>query len=135
MLVQSNTTVPIPTILDWTDDSLNAIGSEYIIMEHAVGVHLHQKWPTMSGEQQIACIQAISTNIQQIAAIKFPAFGSLYFADSPIDSTSKVPLAQGFWVGPHYGSRYWDYNIGEARYYISIPPSKGPCKFSFSLLP
>lgn len=54
----------ILTILDWTDDSLNAIGSEYIIMEHAVGVHLHQKWLTMSGEQQITCIQAISTNIQ-----------------------------------------------------------------------
>ncbi|KAL8967251.1 MAG: hypothetical protein Q9197_005527, partial [Variospora fuerteventurae] len=59
-------------------------------MEHAVGVQLHQKWPTMSGEQQIACIQAISTNIQQIAAIKFPAYGSLYFGEIPIDSTSKV---------------------------------------------
>lgn len=103
-------------------------------MEHAVGVQLHQKWPTMSGEQQIACIQAISTNIQQIAAIKFPAYGSLYFAEIPIDSTSKVPLAQGFCVGPHCGTRYWDCNIGEARYYISIKPNRGPCKFSLSPL-
>ncbi|KAL8860622.1 MAG: hypothetical protein Q9178_002975 [Gyalolechia marmorata] len=55
-------------------------------MEHAVGVQLHQKWPTMSGEQQITCIEAISRNIQQLAAIKFPAYGSLYFDDIPIDS-------------------------------------------------
>ncbi|KAL9123779.1 MAG: hypothetical protein Q9217_006825 [Psora testacea] len=80
----------------------------------------------MSGEQQIACIQAIFTNVQQIAAIKFPAYGSLYFADIPIDSASKVPLAQGFCIGPHCGTRYWDCNIGEARYYISIKPNRGP---------
>ncbi len=48
--VQSNTTVPTPKILDWSDDPLNAIGSEYIIMEHAASVQLHQKWPKMSRE-------------------------------------------------------------------------------------
>ncbi|MCJ1382441.1 hypothetical protein MMC17_005554 [Xylographa soralifera] len=124
--VQSSTTVPIPTILDWSDDSLNAIGSEYIIMEHAVGVQLHQKWPTMSGVQKIACIEAISRNIQQIAAIKFPVYGSLYFSDVPIDSASKVPLAQGFCIGAHCGTKYWACNIGEVRYYISIKPNRGP---------
>ena len=100
LLVQSNTTVPIPTILDWSDDSSNAIGSEYIIMEHAVGVQLHHKWPAMSREQKIACIRAISKNIQQIAAIKFPAYGSLYFADIRIDSASKVPVVERFCIGP-----------------------------------
>ncbi len=105
VLVQSNTTVPIPTIIDWSDDSSNAIGSEYIIVEQAMGVQLHQKRPAMSGELQIACIQAISMTIQQIAAIKFPAYGSLYFSDISIDSASKLPLAQGFWVGPHGGTR------------------------------
>ena len=135
VLVQSNTTVPIPTILDWSDDSSNAIGSEYIIMEHAVGVQLHQKWPTMSRKQRITCIKAISKNIQQIAAIKFPAYGSLYLADIPIDAACKVPLSQGYCVGPHCGTRYWDCNVGEDRYYTSIKPNRGPCEFSFSLLP
>ena len=133
--VQSNTAVPIPTILDWSDESSNAIGSEYIIMEHAVGVQLHQRWSTMSGEQKIACIRAISTNIQQITALKFPAYGSLYFANFHIDSASKVPLTRGLCVGPHCGNRYWDCNVGEARYYTSIKPNRGPCTFSFSLLP
>lgn len=111
VLVQSSTTVPIPTILDWSDDSSNAIGSEYIIMEHAIGVQLHQRWPTMSGEQRISCIHAISTNVQQITAIKFPAYGSLYFDNRSIESASKVPLAQGFCIGPHCGTRYWECNI------------------------
>ncbi|KAL8671232.1 MAG: hypothetical protein Q9168_004264 [Polycauliona sp. 1 TL-2023] len=101
----SNTTVPIPKILDWSDDASNAIGSEYIIMEHADGVQLHQKWPTMSGEQQIACIQTIFTNIQQISSIEFPAYGSLYFANSHIESASKVPLDSDFCIGSHCGTR------------------------------
>lgn len=38
LLVQTMTTIPIPAILDWNDDAAsteNAIGSEYIILEHA----------------------------------------------------------------------------------------------------
>ncbi|KAI4115641.1 MAG: hypothetical protein LQ338_007826, partial [Usnochroma carphineum] len=124
--LQLNTTVPIPMILDWSDDPTNAIGSEYIIMEHATGVQLHQKWPTMSADQQFDCIRAISTNIQQLTAINFPAYGSLYFADIPIGSASKVPVAQGFCVGPHCGTRYWDCSVGEARYYNSVKPNRGP---------
>ena len=135
VLVQSNTTVPIPTILEWSDDSSNTVGSEYIIMEYAVGVQLHQKWPTMSKEQKIDCIRAIFTNIQQITALKFPAYGSLYFDNHPIDSASKVPLTKGFCIGPHCGTRYWDCNVGEARYYTATTPNRGPCKFSFSLQP
>ncbi|KAL9576096.1 MAG: hypothetical protein Q9212_007389 [Teloschistes hypoglaucus] len=124
--LQSNTTVPIPKILDWSDDSSNAIGSEYIIMEHVAGVQLHQKWPVMSAKQKFVFIQAISKNVQQIAAIDFPAYGSLYFADVPIDSASKVPFTPGFCIGPHCGTMYWDCNVGEARYYISVKPNRGP---------
>jgi hypothetical protein len=56
------------TILDWSDDSLNAIDSEYIII---TGVLLHQKWSTMSGVQQITCIAAIFKNFKQVAAFLF----------------------------------------------------------------
>lgn len=59
VLVQINTSIPIPEILDWSDDASNTIGSEYIIMEYAGGVPLHQRWPTMAGDQQIRCINNI----------------------------------------------------------------------------
>lgn len=81
------------------------------------------------GEQQIACIQAISKSIQQIAAMEFPTYGSLYFADAPLDSASTLPLATGFCIGPHCGTRYWNCNAGEARYYNSTMPDRAPCEF------
>lgn len=98
-------------------------------MEHAVGVQLHQKWPTMSGVQQIDCIQAISINIQQIAAVNFPAYGSLYFADAPLESISALPLTQAYCIGPHCGTRYWDCNAEDVRYYNWTKPNRGPCEF------
>ncbi|KAL2054926.1 hypothetical protein ABVK25_004748 [Lepraria finkii] len=79
----------------------------------------------MSGEQQIACIQAICMSIRQIAAIDFPAYGSLYFVDAPLHSASTLPLTQGFCVGPHCGNRHWDCNVGEAKYYHSTKPNRG----------
>ncbi|KAL8990732.1 MAG: hypothetical protein Q9169_008052 [Polycauliona sp. 2 TL-2023] len=85
-------------------------------MEHAAGIQLHQKWPTMSGEQQISCIEAIFTHMRQIPAIEFPAYGSLYFANCHIDSTSKVSLDDGFCVGPHCGTR-----IPESRKLLLLP--------------
>ena len=34
VLVQSDPTMPVPKIFDWSDDSSIATGSEYIIMDH-----------------------------------------------------------------------------------------------------
>lgn len=89
---------------------------------------MHQKWPTMSGKQQITCIHAISLNIKQIAKIEFPAYGSLYFADILMDSACKQPWIHGFCIGPHCGTMYWDCNVGEGRYYDSTRPNRGPYK-------
>jgi len=33
--------------------------------------------------------------------IELPAYGSLYFTDTPLDSALTLPLAQGFCMGPH----------------------------------
>ncbi|OBT56584.1 hypothetical protein VE04_05637 [Pseudogymnoascus sp. 24MN13] len=128
--LQTNTSVPIPKILDWSDDPSNAIGSEYIIMERAAGTQLHQKWPTMAIGQKIRCIDAIYRKLKEVVGITFPAYGSIYFADSSLDSTSKPtskrPLDQDFSVGPHCSSRYWDCNVGESRYYHNTKPNQGP---------
>jgi aminoglycoside phosphotransferase (APT) family kinase protein len=82
-LVQAETGVPIPKILDWSDDASNAIGSEYIIMEHASGIPLHEKWPTMDVTDQIRCIEAICQKLKEVVDLDFPAYGSLYFAETP----------------------------------------------------
>lgn len=133
-LVQTNTSIPIPKILDWSDDASNAIGSEYILMEHAAGIQLHQKWPSMAGDQQIRCIDAIYRKVKEMVDIKFPAYGSLYFVDIPLDSASRQPFNQKFCIGPHCGTRYWNYNVGESIYYHNIKPNRGPCRFFVTLV-
>jgi Phosphotransferase enzyme family len=133
VLVQTNTSIPIPKILDWSDDASNAIGSEYIIMEHAAGVQLHQRWLTMAGDQQIRCINAIYQKVKEMVDIEFPAYGSLYFVDTPLDSAPKQTLNQAFCIGPHCGAIYWNCKVGESRYYHNTKPNQGSCKFSVTL--
>lgn len=128
-VVQSNTSIPIPNILDWSDDASSAIGSEYIIMEHAAGVQLHQRWPTMAGDQKVRCINAIYQKVKEMVDLKMPAYGSLYFADAPLGSVSKEHFRPGFCIGPHCGTIYWDCNVGEPRYYHNTKPNQGPCEF------
>ncbi|RMD41183.1 hypothetical protein DV735_g3962, partial [Chaetothyriales sp. CBS 134920] len=90
--VRSFTKIPVPKVLDWSDDA-TSIGTEYIIMEHAPGVQLHE---------------------------------NLYFADAPIDQNLKIEFVEGFCIGPHCGTQYWDCNAGEARFYGERPPNRGP---------
>ncbi|KAL2838693.1 kinase-like domain-containing protein [Aspergillus pseudodeflectus] len=126
--LQTKTNIPVPRILDYNcdaSDETNIIGSEYIIMEHARGVPLHEKWHKMAGDQQVRCIDAIYRTIKDIAELEFPAFGSIYFDDT-LESVSKQPLGDGFCVGPHCGTRYWDTNVGERRYYHDANRNVGP---------
>ena len=104
-------------------------------MEYVKGVQLHQIWPTMSGEQRIACTGAIVENIKQMAAIDFQAYGSLYFDSVAIDSTLKQSFTSGYAIGPHCGTTYWDCDVREPRYYSSSKPNRGPCKHPFLFYP
>jgi hypothetical protein len=49
---------------------------------------------------------SIARPLLQMAALDFPAYNSLYFADLPTDSASKQSFVQGFCIGPHCGTRY-----------------------------
>ena len=125
-IVQSNTSIPIPEILDWSDDASNSVGSEYIIMEHAAGVQLQQKWPYMPGDQKVRCIDAIYKKLKEMADIDFPAYGSLYLSTTSLGFFSGLPLNGEFCLGPHCGTRYRD--CGEHRYYQHTLPNQGPCE-------
>ncbi|KAL4911804.1 kinase-like domain-containing protein [Aspergillus aurantiobrunneus] len=107
--LQAKTKIPIPNVLDWNDakDSNNAIGSEYIIMEHAAGVPLCEAWHNMAGDQQVRCIDAIYRSVKEMVELEFSAFGSIYFDSTP-GVGSKHPLGGGFCIGPHCGTQYWD---------------------------
>jgi hypothetical protein len=126
--VQAKTDIPIPRILDWSDDASYVIGSEYIIMEYASGIPLHKKWPTMDVSDQVRCIKDICQKLQEIVDLNFPAYGSLYFAETPYLPTSKLTLNREFCIGPHCGAMHWNCNVGQPRYYHDVKPNQGPCK-------
>ncbi|EFQ92477.1 hypothetical protein PTT_10406 [Pyrenophora teres f. teres 0-1] len=61
-----------------------------------------------------------------MAKLPFPAYGSLYFADAPIEQSLKSGFVKGFCIGPHCGPQYWNCNAGETRFYERKPPNRGP---------
>jgi hypothetical protein len=115
----------IPRILDWSDDPPNPTGTGYIIQEHVEGVQLHQEWPKMNMEQHMLCTKALSLTMKKMAALEFLAYGSLYFADAPIDSDLKIPFEQGFCVGPHCSPVFWNRSLGEQELYDGSSPNCG----------
>ncbi|TEY53303.1 hypothetical protein BOTCAL_0249g00140 [Botryotinia calthae] len=80
-------------------------------MHHVAGVPLRERWPSMSGSQYPKCVQAICMTMQQLAALEFPAYGSIYFEDAPLGSEVKIPLSDGFCIGPHCSTVYWDCGV------------------------
>ncbi|RAL04168.1 uncharacterized protein BO80DRAFT_348561 [Aspergillus ibericus CBS 121593] len=127
--LQINTSIPIPRVLDWSHDAAsvdNTIGSEYIIMEHAAGIPLHKRWDQMAGDQRVKCIDAIYRKIKEVVNLRFPAFGSLYFANSPVCSDNKYAVDEEFCIGTHCGTRYWDCEGRANSNSNNLKPNRGP---------
>ena len=97
-------------------------------MEHAPGISLHQKWPTMDIRDQIECMDALYQKLKEIVDLEFPAYGSLYFTNTPNFPASKLSLDQEYCVGPNCGAMYWNCHVGQPRYYHEVNPNQGPCK-------
>lgn len=127
--MQCKVSLPIPKVLDWNDDPSNPIGTEYIIQEHVEGVQLHQMWPKMNSEQHMLCTKALSLAIKKVASLDFPAYGSLYFSEAPLNPSLKIPFEQGFCIGPHCSPVFWNRNPGEPELYGGPSPNCGPCRF------
>ncbi|KAF2813730.1 uncharacterized protein BDZ99DRAFT_459498 [Mytilinidion resinicola] len=80
----------------------------------------------MTPRQHAQCVKNLAQMIVDMARLPFPAFGSLYFSDAPVDSKLRTKFADGFCIGPHCGRSYWDCNIGEKRFYEERPANQGP---------
>jgi len=72
-------------------------------MEHASGVQLLGKWPEMNPVQHMRCVRALAKAIKSMAALSFPAYGSIYFAHAQLDPHTIIPLGDDgdFCIGPN----------------------------------
>src|SRR5205085_2768062 len=91
-------------------------------------VQLHKKWNVMNTLQQMLCVKSVATLVKEMAKLQFPAYGSLYFSDAPIDPLLKVDVSDRFCIGPHCAPQYWGLEPGESRFYDRRKPNRGPCK-------
>ncbi|KAJ5155193.1 kinase-like domain-containing protein [Penicillium capsulatum] len=107
--LQKKTTIPIPHILEWSDDATNQIGSEYIIARSPTGTSLLEKWPSMTAEEQAKCINALFQKLKDMVDFDFPAYGSIYFSNQSVPSSATLqPVDEEFSIGPHCGEMWWD---------------------------
>ena len=74
------------------------------------------------------CTKKVALIVAEMAKMQFPAYGSLYFADALLDPKSKIEFVDGFCIGLHCGTQYWDCNASEARFYKERTPHRGLCK-------
>lgn len=82
----------------------------------------------MTSSEHLSCIESIAKMMAQAAELEFPPYGSLYFSDIPIPGHLKIDFADGFCIGPHCGSTYWNCAPGEASIYCENSDT-GPCEF------
>ncbi|KAF2276240.1 uncharacterized protein EI97DRAFT_377861 [Westerdykella ornata] len=104
--VHTHTRVPVPKVLAWSSDPSNPVGAEFIVMEKAPGIQLFKTWEAMS-EYDRFCLVKLLTKIEGgLAAIRFPASGSLYLCESMADDDTYVALDRDmdpsgrFCIGP-----------------------------------
>ncbi|KAF9887728.1 hypothetical protein FE257_009681 [Aspergillus nanangensis] len=82
----------------------------------------------MSPTERVGCTKALSTTIKDLASLDFPAYGSLYFSDAPLDASEKIPFAEGFCIGPLCSPIYWNRGPGELELYGEPSSNHGPWK-------
>jgi hypothetical protein len=126
--VRENTSIPVPVVLDWNDSPENSVGSGYIIMEHVAGVQLVKEWPKMDPLQHLGCVKDLTGYLRETTRLVFPAYGSIYFDTAPLRSSQKIPLKNGYCIGPVTSPEYWPGAPDEKRFYLRRPPNRGPCK-------
>ncbi|KAK2747769.1 hypothetical protein FQN57_001799 [Myotisia sp. PD_48] len=126
MYLQSKTLLPLPKILAWSDNPANPTGTEYIIQEHIEGIQLHEQWPTMDSVQHMECTKTLALIVRDMVKLDFPAYGNIYFSDAPIDEHLKLPLEDGFCIGPYCSPLFWNCGPGELELYGKPSSNKGP---------
>ena len=127
----SHTTVPVPKVLAWNADSSNPVGAEYIIMEKAPGIQLFKVWDDISEANRLKLIKSLTQLEHQLAAIRFPAYGSLYFRKSISKESERTLLDStadptgSYCVGPSCGPSWTN---GTSSADISPDLDAGPCE-------
>lgn len=88
--------LPIPKVHAWSSTPKNPAGAEYIIMEKAHGTPLQKTWYSMTVEERLLMVRKIVLLEKKMFDISLPAYGAIYFKDSPPPTPPKRQLSLQF---------------------------------------
>lgn len=71
--------IPVPEVYGWSSTTENAVGVEYIIMEHASGVGADTRWFETTKYQKKALVTGIVDIEKILFNLPFGSVGSIYF--------------------------------------------------------
>lgn len=127
-----------PKVIAWSATYNNPAETPYIILEHAPGICLEDRWPLIQGESAKAAILSIIELEYALLHERFSQNGSLYFAGDvseelrsrplyPSDVLAKgdeltAELARKYRIGLTVNREWWR---GD---YARVEADRGPCK-------
>ncbi|KAF1839658.1 hypothetical protein BDW02DRAFT_604162 [Decorospora gaudefroyi] len=80
----------------------------------------------MNTLQQMLCVKSAATVVKELGKLQFPAYGSLYFADAPIDPSLRLDFSNGFCIGPHCATNIGAWNLENLAITNSCPYQPTP---------
>jgi hypothetical protein len=117
--------VPVPKVLKWSSNANNDVGAEYIIMEKAQGIPLHEVWDTMSPKQKCNFMADLVGIEAKMVSTSVASYGTLYYnGDVPKGKlVCGKDEATKFCLGPSVRRSWWEGEKAE------IDIDRGPCIF------
>jgi hypothetical protein len=105
-------------------------------MEKMAGVELERVWEDLTGPEKFDIIEQVVGFQASFASTRFPAYGSLYFAEDLPEQSSRAPLSvemagtavphSRFAIGPSVSRAFFD----DGRAAVDL--DRGPCMVTFS---
>ncbi|KAJ8097678.1 kinase-like domain-containing protein [Lipomyces tetrasporus] len=119
-LVRTALQLPVPQVYGWSATSDNPVGSEYIIMEEAVGTQLGNSWDKLTPDSKLLIMKEVVSVETKLLSLSFSHYGNIYFAsdavkgavsaeivsDAPIELKEKV--SKMFTIGPSVDRGFWN---------------------------
>ena len=129
--------IPVPRVLTWSGaerNSVNRVGSDYIIMEEVAGVCLGLRWNDFETPDEVLPILHTLLDVEaKFRRLRFSHCGSLYFKEDVSEELQSLPLfkdnedahaaqfSERYRIGPIIDRQWWR---GERA---RLDLDRGPC--------
>lgn len=124
--------IPIPRIFDWSTETCNPVGAEYILEEKAEGRPLGSIWAELSSDVRSNIVDQIVGVEKKLGPMSFPKHGYIYYESDLKPSHLKYERIESssiqnketpaFVIGPSADPNLW--RLERAQ----MDLDRGPCK-------